>query len=541
MSVNKRATEAAEDTEDVEALENISLEDLEVNYPNNRNEYNVQRNPENILNRREELRFDSHHYLPRHTIESPYNPTLTNLRGFDVEKLNASNYKLWITDMEIILKTYNLWNAVIGEKKFLNDSREREYTDEELFATYRAIYQNCDIERRTMIAETRNPREAWLKLENTFTPRNFIGKIQSVMDLFSIKMKNDENMIKYIDRVMETYKIFLHAGNEKVSDCLIAQLMIIGLTSDYSMVKTIVNTFKESEQTTQRIKEVLIAEYNSKKLEKESSKKNEEIEAMHVRKIYYNSKESTGENKRCYKCGKIGHFIKDCKSNSKEQHPKNKDHRYKDRGNRKFAATISLGNVYVTKTGDKWILDTGATHHITYEKSDFSALENTTESVNWGNGSVCEVAGRGRIELCFEFGEETFEITLNNVLWIPRFKHKIFSIGAASCKGWKFAVGTNNITGIYNRIPIFTGKRTLENLFTAELIVVKDEENDIRMENMCQEKEIDYKTSLLEKHVDTKSKEVISHCAMENRKIPESIENDYETSQDEIDKSTLQK
>lgn len=69
-----------------------------------------------------------------------------------------------------------------------------------------------------------------------------------------------------------------------------------------------------------------------------------------------------------------------------------------------------------------WIIDSGATHHVSHDKSLFSTLSfDLSSSVTLPTGINVRIAGVGIIKL-------TTHITLTNVLYIPDFRLNLLSV-----------------------------------------------------------------------------------------------------------------
>jgi hypothetical protein len=75
----------------------------------------------------------------------------------------------------------------------------------------------------------------------------------------------------------------------------------------------------------------------------------------------------------------------------------------------------------------KWILDSGASTHICYEKSLFSSLTKTEKTVLWGKASSITAKFTGDIDLIFKSTNQ--KATLKNCLYIPEIGLNLLSLG----------------------------------------------------------------------------------------------------------------
>ena len=85
----------------------------------------------------------------------------------------------------------------------------------------------------------------------------------------------------------------------------------------------------------------------------------------------------------------------------------------------------------------QWIIDSGASAHMTYDFDIFSSYEQVTspEPVVLVDGNKCFAIGTGTVILNFYANDSTSsELTLQNVLFVPMLNNTFFSVSAATAR-----------------------------------------------------------------------------------------------------------
>ena len=84
----------------------------------------------------------------------------------------------------------------------------------------------------------------------------------------------------------------------------------------------------------------------------------------------------------------------------------------------------------------QWLIDSGASEHMTCYKECFQDYQQFSDpqSVKLGDGRV-DALGLGSIKLRMTFKVSDVNVTMYDVLYVPKLSSNLFSVGAAIGKG----------------------------------------------------------------------------------------------------------
>ena len=184
---------------------------------------------------------------------------------------------------------------------------------------------------------------------------------------------------------------------------------------------------------------------------------------------------------KCHYCGKKGHIKRDCRRKKREESAPGAE------GSSLMAAssfaavaselaaisaeagTHSAARVAASKTSghkysDEWILDSGASSHMTHDKSalqDFRSLK-IASRITFGNGDQGMAEGKGDIVLHTPCGKAT----LRDVLYVPTLVTNLLSVSTAMDRGTdvKFDSIKHTVTLLQRGRAVLTATRR-DNLF----------------------------------------------------------------------------
>ena len=139
----------------------------------------------------------------------------------------------------------------------------------------------------------------------------------------------------------------------------------------------------------------------------------------------------------CWNCNEVRHIQRYC---PKEKTTPNSQHKAKEatctplsmeEKENAFSACNNLSK-------DNWIVDSGATSHMTFQKellTDFHEFH-TPEKVGLGDGKIVEAIGVGNVHLIMQFKvSDQKQAVMYKVLYVPNLACNLFSVRAAAERG----------------------------------------------------------------------------------------------------------
>ncbi|KAG5886331.1 hypothetical protein JTB14_034794 [Gonioctena quinquepunctata] len=141
----------------------------------------------------------------------------------------------------------------------------------------------------------------------------------------------------------------------------------------------------------------------------------------------------TGKGPRCYKCNRYaGHIAKNCDENSSK-----KQVFVQKSGKSEFTMFTAL-SAHVKSTGNDWFLDSGCSAHLTVDKSNFISEETSSKlTITTANDQQMETNCVGDIQLPVRVSDQSFNVNVENVFYVPDLKVNLLSVSQIVQKGNK--------------------------------------------------------------------------------------------------------
>jgi len=122
-----------------------------------------------------------------------------------------------------------------------------------------------------------------------------------------------------------------------------------------------------------------------------------------------------------------------------------------------------------------WIVDSGATQHMTFEQEWFTTYKRISpRKVFMGDDTILEAIGKGNIKTTMQVGGELTHTTITQVLHVPKMKNNLISVSKLISKGLKVEFDKDGCKVNNARGVVVAQARRDKNLYLFNVNVRKD-------------------------------------------------------------------
>ena len=343
--------------------------------------------------------------------------------------LGQSNYEIWSLRMESILIEKGLGDAIIDATTpiAITLTEEQKYdllakANKSLALIRLAIADGPLLQIRNI----KTPLEAWNTLRNLYSPKGFSSEFLLLKELFTTTLSNTGTMEEYLNTIKRISDNLISKGLELPTKLILAWVLN-NLTPEYENFTSIItqNLRVSSTIDLEQLYANLIDE--SRRLEA----KEDNYSLLTKRRTTIIKKNTKGNFiKKCTYCSKLGHLEDTCF----KKYLNKKEDFIKSKSDEITLATTALPSTRLSTITGHWVLDSGATSHICYNKDYFKELRPITTSIQWGQSStIIKATGVGTISISTPIGI----LNITDVLYVPTFQVNLISLGCLANKGVK--------------------------------------------------------------------------------------------------------
>ncbi|KAG3058277.1 hypothetical protein PI125_g25259 [Phytophthora idaei] len=334
--------------------------------------------------------------------------------------------------MQMVLEERGLWEVVSGETKLEHCTTA---LDQAAFKrkSRKALAIIClamEDSQLPLVRSASGRHDAWSRLEGHFEKRSLANKLFLRRRFFTTMMEEGDDVLEHINKV-KTLAEQLDAVGAPVSEDDLVITLLASLSESYQFLITALESRAAS----------LTWELVTSRLLHEDMKCKEQgggaDGTAHGQAFMTSNNKRKGRQAQktsaCHYCGEQGHWIAKCpariRENAERQRPQraNVVHSEDDSGDYLFSVG---GNTGVSKSSGVWLVDSGATQHMTSSKKYMKNYKKIYPvDVHLADDGVVQAVGTGDIAMSMKTPRGMKKGVLTNVWHIPKLSRNLFSVG----------------------------------------------------------------------------------------------------------------
>ncbi|XP_036334799.1 uncharacterized protein LOC118745454 [Rhagoletis pomonella] len=310
-----------------------------------------------------------------------------------IEKLqDSSQWLTWKFQMVQILEAGEMFGVVNGEELLPSAGEQEQKSWRKLDAkARRTISTALGKQPLLQILNCASAKSMWDTLKSVYEQTSTASVLFLLQKYYSYSKDPEDDIATFLSKLMEIVQHLRDQG-EIISDSMIMTKVLISLPAEYNHFHSAWESVRPADQNLNNLRARLMAE--EIRLSAQEKVKAEAFVARHQSRP--KTKKHQNNNRKTTTKGGLA------KSAKNETQHKNVE------------ALVCGANV--SGKQESWMLDSGATDHMSNRRDWFVTFEHYNDIVRVGDGRAIKAAGKGDINVLVNDGQEWVQKVLTNVL-----------------------------------------------------------------------------------------------------------------------------
>lgn len=387
---------------------------------------------------------------------------------FEIEKFNGKNFSLWKLKVKAILRKDNCL-AAISERPvdFTDDKKWSEMNEDAMADLYLSIADGV----LSSIEEKKTAKEIWDHLNRLYEAKSLHNKIFLKRKLYTLRMSESTSVTEHLN-TLNTLFSQLTSLSCKIEPQERAELLLQSLPDSYDqLIINLTNNILTDYLVFDDVAAAVLEEESRRKNKEDRQVNLQQAEALTVMRGRSTERgqssgrgrsKSSKKNLKCYNCGKKGHLKKDCWNLPQNSNPQGNVASTSDDGSA-LCCEASIAREGRKRFADIWLIDSGATYHMTSRKEWFHHYEPISGgSVYSCDDHALEIIGIGTIKLKMYDGTVQ---TVQDVRHVKGLKKNLLSYGILDNSATKIETQKGVMKIFQGALVVMKGEKIAANLY----------------------------------------------------------------------------
>ena len=362
--------------------------------------------------------------------------------NFKIEKLTESNFHVWKKKLQYVLAFRDLHDHISEPPPPSGSSEHVEW--QKLDAKAQAVIGlTLDDDHLDHVSECISAASMWSTIMDLFQRKTLLNKLTARRRFYSAKMAESEKAMGFISRVRQL-AADCKAMGVVIENQDIAMTVLCGLPQKYEHLIVAIDAVATDETLTLDFVKSRLLQEEQRMIERGDVKPTVDSALVHQRA-------TPSQRPECGHCGKLGHTEPRCWEKYPHLRPKRSGGATKasgmvakagsgessDTDDTMVCLMARVSNDKVNRASSAtWVIDSGATSHICFDRHIFSDLEIVEPfEIKIGDSSGVKATGRGSVELLLSVSGKSVRCKLENVVYAPTMAFNMLSVGAMARGG----------------------------------------------------------------------------------------------------------
>lgn len=355
-----------------------------------------------------------------------------------IHQLGKDNYDTWSIHARAYLVKNKLWKNVNNPLIVTSKTSQEEIEADEIAKSELLLLISASELKQVKNAKT--AKDVWDTLESIYASKGPARKASLLKQVILAKLDAQGDVREHLKAFMDNVDKLSDLGVE-INNDLLSIIMLYSLSEDYENFRVAIET-QDVLPSPERLKIKIIEESDARRRnlsvsDNEASSSREEAfyaccKICKRRGNIFNRK----SHKICTSCWK--------KNASKNENVKNTNSSNRQDKNNFVQQCLHTNDRDNNASNNVWVLDSGCTSHMTYQKNLFKTIKSVTRKLSFATDEIsAEIKGTGTVPIVTQCGSLTTTTNLMDTLYVPSLSTNLLSVSKMTNAGCSVVFSKN--------------------------------------------------------------------------------------------------